>query len=150
MNMQYSLDGLRLTEEGEGIRLEAYPDPATHGEPWTIGYGHTGGVRPGDTCTQEQAEAWLAEDIHSAVDAVNRLVTADLSQHQFDACVDFVFNAGAHNFGSSTLLRDINAGNFDAAANEFKRWDMAGGAHLAGLAHRRAMETALFEQPDQP
>jgi lysozyme len=150
MDMQYSLDGLHLTEDSEGVRLTAYPDPGTGGYPWTIGYGHTRGVQPGDTCTQEQAEQWLREDIAEAVAAVNRLVKVPLTQHEFDALVDFTFNVGEVNFANSTLLKDLNAGYTQLAANEFKRWDMAGGAHLAGLAHRRAEEDALFEQPDQP
>lgn len=147
--MNYSRDGLHLTEVSEGIRLTAYPDPGTGGAPWTIGYGHTHGVHPGDTCTQAQAEAWLMEDIAHANDVVNRLVKANLTQHQHDALVDFVFNAGEGNFASSTLLKDLNAGYMQLAANEFRRWDMAGGAHLAGLAHRRAAETELFLMPDE-
>jgi lysozyme len=147
--VKYSRDGVHLTETGEGLRLEAYPDPGTGGAPWTIGYGRAHGVKPGDTCTQEQAEQWLTEDIVTAEAAVNRLVRANLTQHQFDALVDFTFNAGVGNFASSTLLKDLNAGYLQLAANEFKRWDMAGGAHLAGLAHRRAAETELFLMPDE-
>ncbi len=143
--MQYSLDGQHLTQSFESCRLVAYPDPKLGWSVPTLGWGHTRGVKRGDTCTQAQADAWLLEDIQEAVSAVNHLVTAHLTQRQFDACVDFTFNAGQGNFGSSTLLKDINAGNYMLAAQEFKRWDMSGGAHIAGLARRRAAEASLFD-----
>lgn len=149
MNMQYSLDGQHLTERMEGDRLTAYPDPSTLGKPWTIGYGHTNGVQAGDMCTQAQAEAWLLEDVQTAVAAVNRLVTVSLSQHQFDALVDFTFNAGEGNFANSTMLRLLNAGDFMGAELQFARWSFAGGAHMAGLAARRAAEATEFDTPDE-
>lgn len=139
--MQYSQIGLHLTQSFESCRLVAYQDSVGI---WTIGWGHTRDVKEGDTCTQLQADVWLQQDIQWAANAVNRLVKVPLTQNEFDACVDFTFNAGEGNFGSSTLLRDINARNFDAAQSEFKRWDMAGGAHLAGLARRRKAEADLF------
>jgi lysozyme len=145
MNMLYSKDGLHLTESSEGVRLKAYQDS---GGVWTIGYGHTRGVQAGDTCTQEQAEAWLEEDLMVAVEAVNRLVKVPLSQHQFDALVDFTFNAGQGSFASSTMLRLINSGELVAADAQFARWDMAGGAHVAGLAVRRLAEAREFDEPD--
>ncbi len=143
MNMQYSSDGLHLTEGFESCRLAAYQDSKGV---WTIGWGHTRGVKEGDTCTQEQADAWLLEDVQEAVDAVNRFVTAPLTQHQFDALVDFCFNAGQGNFASSTMLRLLNAGDYEAADQQFARWDMCGGVHLYGLARRRAGEAELFEE----
>lgn len=145
MNMQYSRDGLHLTESFEGCRLMPYQDSVGV---WTDGYGNTHGVMPGRAITQEKAEADLLANVQNAVNAVNRLVTGSLNQHQFDACVDFVFNVGAGNFASSTLLRDINAGRMMPAALEFQKWDMAGGAHIAGLARRRAAEAALFNEPE--
>jgi lysozyme len=141
MNMQYSRDGLRLTESFESCRLVAYRDSKGV---WTIGWGHTRGVKAGDTCTQAQADAWLLEDVQEAVTAVNRLVAVPLTQHQFDALVDFCFNAGQGNFASSTMLRKLNARDYAGADAEFARWDMCGGAHLAGLARRRAAEASLF------
>lgn len=143
MDMQYSSDGLRLTESFESCRLVAYQDSKGV---WTIGWGHTRGVREGDTCTQEQADAWLLEDVQSAVDAVNRLVTVPLTQPQFDALVDFTFNAGEGNFANSTMLRLLNAGDSAGADAQFARWDMCGGAHLAGLARRRAAEAGEFDE----
>ncbi len=98
----------------------------------------------GMTCTQEQAEQWLQEDVQSAVDAVNRLVTVQLTQNQFDALVDFTFNLGSGNLQSSTLLRLLNAGNYAGAAGEFEKWDKAGGQALPGLLRRRQAERDLF------
>lgn len=145
MNMQYSRDGLHLTEGFEQCRLVPYLDSAGI---LTNGWGNTHGVIPGVPITQAQADADLLENVQNAVNAVNRLVTTPLTQHQFDACVDFVFNAGQGNFASSTLLRDLNDGRYLLAAQEFKRWDMAGGAHLAGLARRRQAEADLFMEPE--
>lgn len=145
MNMQYSRDGLHLTESFESCRLTAYPD--SKGVP-TIGWGHTRWVHLGDNCTQAQADAWLLEDVQEAVAAVNRLVTVQLTQGEFDALVDFTFNAGQGNFASSTMLRKLNAGDKVGAQAEFARWTLCGGAHLAGLEHRRAAEASLFAAPD--
>ena len=144
MAMKYDKDGLALTESFEGLRLVAYPDPGTGGVPWTIGYGHTRGVQPGDTCTQEQAEAWLLEDVQAAADDVNARVNVALTQDEFDALVDFTFNVGAGNFNHSTLLAKVNAGDIEGAAAEFKKWNLAAGHVLAGLVRRRAAETTLF------
>lgn len=142
MAMRYSSNGLRLTESFEQCRLVAYQDSKGV---WTIGWGHTRGVKAGDTCTQAQADAWLMEDVQEAVDAVNRLVKVSLTQAQFDALVDFTFNAGVGNFASSTMLRLLNAGDAAGAEDQFARWDMCGGAHLAGLARRRAAEAGMFD-----
>jgi len=146
-NMSYSKKGLALTEEFEGLRLTAYQDSV---HVWTIGYGHTGpDVHPGLTITQQQAADLLMQDVSKAVAAVNRLVTVPLTQNQFDALVDFTYNLGEGSLGGSTLLREVNAGNFDAAAAQFVRWDKAGGVELAGLKRRREAEAALFQSKDQ-
>ena len=141
--MTYSKTGIQLTERFEGCRLAAYPDT---GGVWTIGYGHTHGVHEGMTCTREQAEAWLREDIQAAADAVNRLVSVLLKQSEFDALVDFVFNLGSGAFARSTMLEDLNAGNFAAAALQFPLWDRDAGRVLAGLLHRRLAEEAEFDE----
>ena len=144
--MNYSKNGLHLTENFEGLRLTAYPDPATHGDPWTIGYGHTGAeVHQGMIITQEQAEEFLMQDFQKAVQTVNLKVHTDLTQNEFDALVDFVFNCGAGNFAGSTLLRKINAGDMEGAALEFQKWDKAAGHVMAGLVRRRQAETDLFK-----
>jgi len=143
--MNYSKNGLHLTENFEGLRLTAYPDPATNGDPWTIGYGHTGAeVHQGMTITQEQAEEFLMQDVQKAVQTVNSKVHTDLTQNEFDALVDFVFNCGAGNFAGSTLLRKINAGDMEGAALEFEKWTHADGKVMAGLIKRRHAEAVLF------
>jgi lysozyme len=141
--MNYSNDGLHLTEQFEGCRLVAYQDQV---RVWTIGYGHTKGVYEGMTCTMEQAEKWLRIDVEDAEHAVNDLVKVPLSQKQFDALVDFVFNLGIGNFAKSTLLRLVNASNFKYASKEFERWNRAGGIVRAGLTRRRLAEKDLFLQ----
>ena len=147
--MTYSQTGLHLTENFEGCSLTAYPDPGTGGDPWTAGYGHTGDdVCEGTTCTQEQAEQWLMQDVQHAAKAVNDLVQIDLTQEEFDALVDFTFNLGVGNFRSSTLLRKLNAGDIDGAAAEFDKWDRAGGRVMAGILRRRQAETNLFTQQE--
>lgn len=144
-SMSMSEHGLDLTEEFEGLRLTAYPDPATGGDPWTIGYGHTGAdVYPGLTITQEEAEAFLRADIKDAEDAVKRLVRVPLSQGQFDALTDFVFNCGAGNLAKSTMLRLVNDGKFEMASGEFIRWNRGAGKVLSGLTKRRLAEAELF------
>jgi lysozyme len=143
--MEYSKNGAKLTEQFEECKLIAYPDPATGGAPWTIGYGHTGlEVHPGLVITQDQAEELLMQDVQKAAVTVNAKVTTDITQEEFDALVDFVFNVGAGNFNASTLLKKVNAGDIQGAANEFLRWDMAAGKHMAGLLKRRHAETEEF------
>jgi len=143
--MEYSKNGLHLTEQFEGCRLTAYPDPGTGGDPWTIGYGHTGSdVHVGLTITQEQAEELLMKDVQKAANDVKAKVTTDITQEEFDALVDFVFNCGAGNFNGSTLLKKINAGDMEGASHEFEKWDMAAGKHMAGLLRRRHAEAQEF------
>ena len=146
-NLSYSKSGLALTEQFEGLRLTAYQDSVGV---WTIGYGHTGpDVYPGLTITQMEAESLLLNDVGTAAASVNRLVTVPLTQNEFDALVDFVFNLGTTNFASSTLLKDLNAGNFAAASGEFHKWDHAGGRVLVGLLKRRLGEADLFQSDIQ-
>jgi lysozyme len=139
--MNYSLQGEQLTEMFEGVRLTAYQDQVGR---WTIGYGHTHGVAPGDTCTQAQAEQWLTEDVQWAVRVVNAMVRVPLTQNEFDSLVDFTFNLGSGSFEHSQLLALINQGNFQAAALEFDKWDHAGGQVVAGLLRRREAEQQEF------
>jgi len=139
--MIYSKTGLALTESFEGVKLIAYLDSA--GIP-TIAFGHTQGVSAGDTCTMDQAVQWLQEDTQTAVDAVNRLVAVQLTQPEFDALVDFVFNEGQGHFENSTMLKLLNAGDFAGAALQFDAWDLAGGQVVAGLLRRRQAETQEF------
>ena len=142
-NLTYSKDGLAITEQFEGCRLVAYQDQVGV---WTIGYGHTGsGVASGLTITQDQAIDLLASDVAASAAYVNAAVTVELQQNEFDALVDFVFNLGRGAFAGSTLLKNLNAGQFDAAATQFDLWDHAGGQVVAGLLRRRQAEQAMFQ-----
>ena len=143
--MEYSKEGLKLTERFEGCRLEAYPDPGTGGDPWTIGYGHTGpDVFPTLVITQEYAEKLLLEDVQKAVANVNAHLKIEVTQEEFDALVDFAFNCGCRNLDNSTLLKKVNEGDHEGAADEFLKWDRSGGHIMAGLLKRRQAEAALF------
>lgn len=138
----YGAAGMALTRSFEGLRLEAYLDQRGV---WTVGYGHTGPeVHAGLTITEAETEAFLASDIAGAVAVVNRLVTREISQNQFDALVDFAFNLGPASLARSTLLREVNAGDFVAAAKEFLLWDHVDGRVVPGLLRRRQAEAELF------
>ena len=102
--MYISEKGIALIKRWEGLKLEAYDDG---GGVFTIGYGHTDGVSPGDKITQDEAEALLRNDLGWAVDAVNRMVGVKLEQHQFDALVSWVFNVGSSAARKSTLVRKL-------------------------------------------
>lgn len=128
----------------EGMMLKAYPDPGTGGAPWTIGCGRTTNVHPGDTCTPEQAMEWLREELEVFADQVQSVVTVPLTQNQLDALTSFTYNVGFGNFSKSTLLRLLNAGDYEGAAQQFGRWNKAAGRVLPGLTTRRADEAALF------
>jgi len=140
-SLVYSGTGLALTENFEGIKLNSYQDS---GGIWTIGFGHTHGVTEGMSCTMEQAYEWLTEDTQSAVNTVNKLVNFQLNQEEFDALVDFVYNLGAGNFASSTMLKLLNQGNLFNAALEFVKWVHCGGKVVQGLLNRRIAETKEF------
>lgn len=141
LNMKYSKTGLALTERFEGCRRSAYQDSVGV---WTIGYGHTRGVKQGDYCSMDQAMAWLIEDTAIAEQDVNTHVTIPLEQHEFDALVDFAFNLGCDALNKSTLLRLVNHSDKAAAAEEFEKWDHAGGKVVAGLLRRRLEEKQMF------
>jgi lysozyme len=146
--MEEDQAGLDLTKKFEGLRLRAYQDSVGV---WTIGYGHTGkDVMEGTVITEQQAIAMLISDISTAVAAVNRLVKVGLTQNQFDALVDFVFNLGVKAFQNSTLLLKLNKLDYPGAAEEFLKWDHAGGKVLSGLLARRQTEEAMFEAAMPP
>lgn len=144
--MNHSQQACALVREFEGCRLVAYKDSAGI---LTLGYGHTEGVTENQVCTEEQADAWLDEDLKVADACVNRLVHVKLNQNQFDALVDFVYNVGGGNFQNSSLLKFLNLGQSLMAANEFGKWvHDAHGNVEPGLVRRRAAEKALFlKQP---
>lgn len=136
------MTGLDIVKEAEGLRLSAYLCPA--GIP-TIGYGHTKGVKLGDTCTKEQAEKWLENDFFTAKQEVKAVVKVPLRENQLDALTSFVFNLGVRKLTQSTLLKKLNAGDYSGAAAEFDKWVYSGGKKLNGLIARRAAERKLFE-----
>jgi lysozyme len=139
--MTPSQNCLDLIEKSEGLRLKSYRDT---GGVWTIGYGHTAGVRAGQTITQEIAEELLKQDIEYAVRIVNSNA-GPCTQNQFDALVDFVFNVGPSLFLSSTLLRKHKAGDHEGAAAEFPKWKYDNHVVQPGLVTRRAAERLLYE-----
>jgi lysozyme len=96
------------------------------------------------TCTQEEADQWLLDDVAEAANAVNLYVKPGVTQEEFDALVDFTFNVGITAFRTSTLLAKFNDNDVQGAIDEFEKWDMAGGKHVAGLLRRRNAERALF------
>lgn len=135
----------KMVEDWEGNILTAYPDPGTGGEPWTIGYGHTGpDVNPGLTITQEQADALLASDLQKFERDVNGVCGDATNQNQFDALVSFAYNCGFGNLQASTLLRLHQAGDYPGAAGQFIRWNRAAGQVMAGLTRRREGEAAVY------
>jgi len=143
--MEPSENCYNLIRSKEGLSLRAYPDPGTGGAPWTIGYGHTGPeVHPGMVITREEADNLLRQDAERVSAQVQNMVTAPLTQNEFDALVCFVYNVGISNFAKSTMLRKLNQQDYDGAANEFDRWTRAAGHVLPGLVARRQEEKDLF------
>ena len=136
--------GLALIKEFEGCVLSAYQDCVGV---WTIGYGSTQGVFPGETITQEQAETLLKKDLRRFELAVSWMVTAPINRNQFDALTSFAFNLGEAALQGSTLLRLLNQGDYENAANQFLLWTYADGKEFAGLVRRRQAERSLFLSP---
>jgi len=139
--MKTSPKGIALIKEFEGLRLKAYLCP---GGVWTIGYGHTAGVKSGMVITEAQAEEYLKADLIVFERYLNGLGLA-LNQNQFDALVSFIYNVGTGNFSSSTLLRKVRANPQDnSIMDEFLRWVYSKGRVLPGLQRRRLDEMKLY------
>ena len=145
--MQMSQEGIdALLKKFEGCKLRAYRCPANV---CTIGYGHTSAagapaVTDGMTITQKQADEMLRRDLVKYETAVFNMVKQPLTQHQFDVLVDFAYNAGVGNLQSSTLLKKVNAAQFDAVPAELMKWTKGGGKVLLGLVKRRQAESAWW------
>jgi lysozyme len=141
-----------LVKEFEGCNLTAYRDPVGI---WTIGYGTTAraglGIIPtgGMTITQEDADQLLADGLNKFADQIRPMITADLNDNQFGACVSLAYNIGAHAFGTSSVLKHIISGDYDRAANAILLWNKAGSPKkvLKGLVRRREAERKLFLTP---
>ena len=125
----------------EGLRLDAYLCPS--GVP-TIGYGHTQGVKLGDTINLEEANSLLENDLKALQKVMSKVVKVQVTQGEFIALMSFVYNLGIGNFRRSSLLRLLNGGDKKGAAKEFPKWSMANGKVLAGLKKRRVTEERVF------
>ncbi len=146
MSKSISKTGVDLISSFEGIRLDAYDDGVGV---WTIGIGTTiypNGVKvkKGDKCTLEQAKSYFAHDLKSFEKTINDSVKVPLSQNQFDALVSLTYNIGQTAFSNSTLLKKLNAKDYQGAADQFLRWNKGGGKVMKGLVRRREAERALF------
>jgi len=155
-----SLEARGTTQEFEGCELEAYPDPKSGGEPYTIGYGHTSGVCAGDSCTQDQAADWFDEDVLWFEDVIRQEVKVPITQGIYDAMVDIVYNVGPGSSSKdgiirlkdgspSTLLRKLNEGDYDGARAEYPKWCSPGSNVEAGLTRRREAFLVFWDQPDE-
>ena len=143
--MKTSTNGIETIKSHEGLVLYAYPDPGSGGEPWTIGYGHTRGVTPGMWISEEQAEAFLIEDLERFEEAVVELLPIPLTQSEFDALVSFAFNVGTYALQTSTLRKRLLAGEprCQVYQEELKRWNKGGSGVMPGLVRRRQEEADL-------
>tara|TARA_R100000458_G_scaffold59495_1_gene70252 strand:+ start:1370 stop:1825 length:456 start_codon:yes stop_codon:yes gene_type:complete len=141
-DLKTSKEGISLIKSFEGCELTAYRCSANVP---TIGYGHTAGVSDGDTCTLEEAEQMLSDDLVEFENYVKKYVETDLEQNQFDALVAWVYNLGPTNLSESTLLKELNAGNLEEVPRQMKRWNRAGGQVLDGLIRRREAESLLWQ-----
>lgn len=149
-----------LVKGFEGLHLKAYPDPASElaktgkgkGDPWTIGYGHTKGVKPGDTCTLDQANAWLREDMDEAADIVRAAVQVPLTAGEFAALTSLAYNLGyippslkaCLNGGVTDKGKVMTPGSYGSALLQFPRNSRAAGKVMPGLYRRRLAETCVF------
>lgn len=140
--MQTSEKGKEFIKHFEGCKLEAYQ---CSGDVWTIGCGHTRGVEEGDKISKKQADALLSADIEMVETHVQRLITVDLDQSQWDAIVSWCFNLGCGNLRASTMLQVINSGELDKVSEQIIRWDKVGKKAVAGLTRRRKAEADLFD-----
>ncbi|CAB5079532.1 Endolysin/autolysin [uncultured Caudovirales phage] len=151
--MKTGPDGIALIKQFEGLRLKAYPDPGTGGEPWTIGYGTTssagvGKIAKGMVITKVQAESMLVRSLDAYERGVMKVLSKPPAQHQFDAMVSLAYNIGLGRFVNSTVVKAFNAGDFARAGQAFLLWNKAAGKVMPGLTRRRAAERDLFLKPD--
>lgn len=142
-NLRINDAGLQIIKESEGLRLEAY----NLGGQWLIGYGHARTARSGMKITEAQAEQLLREDVRDAENGVRRLVVVPVNENQFSAMVSLAYNLGVGGFGRSTVLENLNKGNYSRAGDAFLNHNTAGGKVNEHLTHRREMERDLFNTP---
>lgn len=147
--MNTSSAGIELIKKYEGLVTTAYPDPASGGDPYTIGYGHTSLAGPpkvvkGMKISDGEATQILASDLRKFEDELSGMLKRTPTQHQFDAMVSLLYNIGAKNFRTSTVLRKFNSGDMQGAANGFMLFTKAAGKEMKGLIYRRTAEKELF------
>lgn len=141
--MKISKNGLNMIKKFEGCKLTSYI--CAGGVP-TIGFGHTNGVRLGQTISMKKAEEYLKEDLVKFENGVENCVKVPMSQNMFDALVSFAFNVGNGALKTSTLLKKLNSKDYEGASEEFLKWNKAGGKVLTGLVNRRKEERKLFRK----
>lgn len=124
----------------EGLRLNAYPDPATKGPPWTVCYGETEGVKPGDRYTVEQCKAMLVKSLEKYADAIERCVIVPLPDERFIALTSFAYNIGTAGACRSSVVKHINAGRTREGCDALLAYNRAAGIVFPGLTKRRARE----------
>lgn len=140
--MKIGEKGLALLKSFEGCKLVAYLCPA---KVWTIGYGHTGGVKEGDKITQARAEELLRADL-AVFEACVAKACPKATQNEFDALVCFTYNVGTAAFLKSTLLKKVTSGLTHEVVDQFMKWTTGGGKVLPGLVKRRMAEAELYRQ----
>lgn len=140
-NLHISDAGLKLIKEYEGFRSNAYKCPAGV---WTIGYGSTAGVRPGQWISEADAEARLREEVKRYERGILAALTVDPTQNQFDALVSLAYNCGIRAIARSSVVKFHNRKEFDRAADAFLMWNRGGGVVLPGLTRRRREERSLY------
>lgn len=127
----------------EGLRLVAYPDPATRGHPWTICYGSTEGVMPGDRKSLEECKALFIKELDRFANGVERCITRPMSDKTEVAFLSLAYNIGWGGFCKSSVARFYNAGDGQAACDAMLRFNRAAGVVFPGLTKRRVKERRL-------
>jgi lysozyme len=150
IHKQISAEGIALIKKFEGCPQKdgmcySYQDAIGV---WTLGFGFTKNVGPDSKISVEEAERRLIEELKEYSGYVNRMVTVDLSQNEFDSLVAFTYNLGPTNLSESTLLKELNSGNRVRVPNEMRRWNKAGGKVLEGLVRRREAEAIMWSGGD--
>lgn len=141
--MEINPSGLALIRRFEGCSLTCYKDIRGLA---TVGVGHRTDLPIGATITQDEADAFLTQDVANTVKALNSLIKMDLTSNQFSALVSLAYNIGVTAFAGSTLLKVLNAGGIQKVADQIERWDEVDGVVVDGLWRRRAAERALYLQ----
>jgi lysozyme len=134
-----------LIKKWEGCKLTAYPDPATGGDPWTVGHGATGpDIHEGTVWTQAQADTDLSNRLTTLISKMSSYIHMPATDNQLGAMASLAYNIGFTAWSQSTLLREFNSGDIQSAANQFLVWNRAAGQVMTGLENRRKDERATF------